>query len=163
LTAGFETTTNLITNAIDELLARHDVRADLLADPSMAAPLVEEVLRFVPPVHMSRPRTFKSTAVFGGVELGPGDSAVTVVAAANRDPDAFDDPDQFDPRRTPNRHLTFGFGPHLCVGAALARLEAQTAVTRIFQRYPDLRLDGTPTMRPNLLLRGFGTYPVSVR
>jgi cytochrome P450 len=164
LIAGFETTTNLITNAVYQLL-RHPAELDVLrAETSVIATTIEEVLRFDPPVQMSgRPRTVHDDVSVGGITLHPGDTAVIVIAAANRDPAEFPDPERFDIRRSPNRHMTFGMGIHLCAGAALGRLEARIAVQRLIERFPDLELGREePEYRANLALRGFSRLIVNV-
>jgi cytochrome P450 len=164
LIAGFETTTNLITNAVYQLL-RHPAELDVLrADPSVIATTIEEVLRFDPPVQMSgRPRTVHDDVSVGGITLHPGDTAVIVIAAANRDPAEFPDPERFDIRRSPNRHMTFGMGIHLCAGAALGRLEARIAVQHLIERFPDLELGREePEYRTNLALRGFSRLIVNL-
>ncbi|HXY94289.1 MAG TPA: cytochrome P450, partial [Acidimicrobiia bacterium] len=164
LIAGFETTTNLITNAVYNLLEHSVELAKLRADPTSIAAAVEEVLRFDPPVQMLSPRTMTAETVLGGAELHPGDAVVPIMAAANRDPAEFDDPDRFDITRSRNRHLSFGLGHHMCVGSSLARMETQAAVSRLFERFPALALDpgDPPEYRPNLALRGFSRLPVSL-
>ncbi len=164
LIAGFETTTNLITNAVYQLLRHPEELARLRAEPDLIRTAIEEVLRFDPPVQMLSPRTMTAATVLGGAALEPGDAVVPVMAAANRDPDEFADPDRFDIARSPNRHLSFGLGHHMCVGSALARMEAQAAVARLLTRFPGLALDAArpPEFRPNLALRGFATLPVTL-
>jgi cytochrome P450 len=162
LLAGFETTTNLITNAVYRLLEYPDQLQRLLAEPSLIRTCIEEVLRFDPPSQFMRPRTIIVDTIMGGVQLRPGDGVVPMLAAANRDPEEFADPETFDIGRSPNRHLSFGVGHHLCVGSSLARMEAQTAVLRLFERFPDLALSQTeqPVFRPNIRLRGFASLPI---
>ena len=112
-----------------------------------------------------RPRAIVADTAASGTKLHAGDSVVPLIAAANRDPDEFPDAERFDIARTVNRHLSFGVGHHLCVGAALARMEAQIAVQRLFQRYPGLALSANddPEYRTNLQLRGFSKLPVTLR
>jgi cytochrome P450 len=162
LVAGFETTTNLITNAVYQLLQHPDQLAELRADPALIKSTIEEVLRFDPPTHLMRPRTITGPVEIGGVMLNSGDAVVPILAAANRDPAEFEDPDRFDIRRSVNRHMAFGVGHHLCVGAALARSEARQAVLGLLTRFPDLSLaaDEEPEIRPNLALRGFSRLVV---
>ena len=110
---------------------------------------------------MMRPRTITGDTEIGGVELHAGDAVVPLLAAANRDPDEFPDPETFDIRRGVNRHMGFGLGHHMCLGAALARMEAKLAVPRIFERFPNLSLpDEEPEFRPHLSVRGFERLPV---
>jgi cytochrome P450 len=162
LLAGFETTTNLITNGVYRLLEYPDQLLRLQRDPSLIRTCIEEVLRFDPPSQFMRPRTITVDTTMGGVELRPGDGVVRMLAAANRDPEEFPDPEAFDIGRSPNRHLSFGVGHHLCVGSSLARMEAQTAVLRLFERFPNLTLSATeqPVFRPNIRLRGFASLPI---
>lgn len=161
LIAGFETTTNLITNAVFRLVQHPEQLANFLADPELTNSCIEEVLRYDPPTHFMRPRTIIAETELGGAELHPGDAVVPLFAAANRDPAEFDDPETFDVARKVNRHLTFGVGHHRCIGSALARIEGRIAVRRIFERFPNLALaDEEPELRPNLQLRGFAKLPV---
>jgi cytochrome P450 len=140
LLAGHETTTNLLGNALRRLLEDGDAWAEIVADPSAIPGAVEEVLRFDSSVIHWRRRT-KAPVELGGVEL-PADADVLVcIGAANRDPDIFPAPDRFDIHR-PNahEHLSFGSGPHLCLGASLARLEARVVLEELAAALPDLRL-----------------------
>jgi cytochrome P450 len=164
LIAGFETTTNLITNAIYRLLEFPDQLAALRVEPSLIRTTIEEVLRFDPPSQFMRPRTIVADTEIGGAHLHPGDPVVPLIAAANRDPEEFPDPEMFDITRAVNRHLSFGVGHHLCIGASLARIEAQTAVLRLVQRFPNLALanDEQRAYRSNLQLRGFEKLPVTL-
>jgi cytochrome P450 len=157
LIAGFETTTNLITNAIYRLLQYPEQLALLRAEPELIGNTVEETLRFDPPAQFMRPRTIIADCEIGGAELHPGDPVVPLIAAANRDPEEFDHPETYDVARRVNRHLSFGVGHHLCIGSSLARMEAQEAILRLVQRYPNLAVstEEPPEYRPNLQLRGF--------
>lgn len=152
---GHETTANLIGNALLLLLGRPGLAAAIAADPVRADSLVEETLRVDPPVQGSF-RTVVADTELSGVRLPAGAQVFAVIGSANRDPAAAD-PDTFDPGRArPDRHLAFGRGIHFCVGAALARLEARTAITTLVRRLPDVRLaDGfrAPYLA-NLLHRG---------
>jgi cytochrome P450 len=153
---GHETTANLIGSALVLLLGRPGLVAEVAADPAKVDPLVEETLRADPPVQGSF-RTVVADTELSGVRLPAGAQVFAVIGSANRDPAAADDPDTFDPDRAhPERHLAFGRGIHFCVGAALARLEARTAITTLVRRLPELRLaDGfrAPYVA-NLLHRG---------
>lgn len=164
LVAGFETTTNLITNAVFRLLEHPDELARYRTDPSLDNTCIEEVLRFDPPSQFMRPRTMLAATEIGGANLEPGDAVVPLLAAANRDPAEFPDPDRFDVTRKVNRHITFGVGHHRCIGSALARMEARVAVRRLIDRFADLALspDAPPEYRPNLQLRGFAKLPVVI-
>jgi cytochrome P450 len=165
LVAGFETTTNLITNAVHRLFEHPDQRRAFMADSSLDRTCIEETLRFDPPAQFIRARTIVADTEIGGTELHPGDPVVPLLAAANRDPSEFEDPETFDIARKVNRHLSFGVGHHLCIGAALARMEAAVAVRRLFERFPDMTIspDEEPEYRPNLQLRGMSKLPVRLR
>jgi cytochrome P450 len=164
LAAGFETTTGLVTNAVYQLITHPGERAALERDPELIRTAVEEVLRFDPPVHMMRPHTITADVTIGGAELHAGDAVAPLIAAANRDPAEFPDAETFDITRSVNRHMGFGLGHHMCVGAALARMETQAVVSRVFARFPGLALaaDDEPTFRPHLSVRGFERLPVDL-
>ena len=137
--AGFETTTGLIANGMRQLLLHRDQWERLKADPTLVDGAVEECLRIDPPAIGAR-RILHEEAEFGGYRLPPNEVVLACLAAANRDPDVFDDPDAFDIGRTPNPHLSFSTGPHMCLGAALARLEGRVAIGALARRMPDLEL-----------------------
>jgi cytochrome P450 len=140
LMAGSETTTHLIGGAVFELL-RDTARRDwLVADWSRAGLAVEEFLRFVSPVQLSKPRFVRDDMELEGVRLRKGDWIMALIAAANSDPAANEDPEMLDLERRPNRHLAFGTGIHFCLGHQLARMEAVCALRALFTRYPTLRL-----------------------
>src|ERR1051326_6972257 len=138
LFAGHETTTNLIGNGLLALL-RHPAELDRLrSEPILIESAVEELLRFDSPTQA----TFRSVAEdfeLRGEQLRRGDHVLLMLGSANRDPEQFDDPDTLDLARRDNRHLAFSQGPHFCLGAALARLEAQLAVWAVLQRFSPLR------------------------
>ncbi|MBT6276601.1 MAG: cytochrome P450 [Chromatiales bacterium] len=141
LNAGHETTTNLIANGVLALL-EHDEQWDLLtSDPTVAASAVEECLRFEPPIQLNNRRTTCET-VIGGVTLPAGTNVTLSLAAANRDPAVFDQPDALDIRRDPNPHLCFGSGIHTCAGLHVARLEGRIALRSLATRFPQLRAVG---------------------
>lgn len=161
LVAGFETTTNLLGNGI-MLLLDHPGYADRLReDPSEAPAYVEEVLRIESPVQLTERYTTRP-CVIGGVELPADAELVLLLGAANRDPARFDAPDVFDPDRPGNAPLSFGAGAHYCLGAPLARLEAQIALPALLRRFPGLRLAGSPARRPRMNLRGWSSLPVTL-
>jgi cytochrome P450 len=163
LVAGTETTTNLITNAIYRLLTHPGQLALLRSNPGLIGRCVEEAVRYDPSTQFMRPRTVIEQTELGGAGLQPGDAVVPVIAGANRDPEHFENPDVFDINRSVNRHLSFGVGHHVCIGASLARAEAQTAILQLFQRFPTVALaDEEPTYRPNLQTRGFSRLPVTI-
>lgn len=139
LFAGHETTTNLIGNGIRALLQNPEQKAKLIADPSLAASAVEEMLRFEGPTG-AVVRVVKEPFEMRGKTLRRGDRVYAMVNAANHDPEVFENAAQFDIARTPNRHLTFNHGIHFCLGAPLARAEGRIAITRLFARFPNVAL-----------------------
>jgi cytochrome P450 len=161
LIAGHETTVNLIANAILAMLREPRHWAALSADPTRAAAIVEETLRYDPPVQLSS-RVATTDMTIGGVTVPAGDIMMVMMAAAQRDPDLYDDPDTFDPGRGAIRHLAFGLGPHFCLGAPLARLEATIALSALTARFPHARLAGEPAYKPNVTLRGMSSLPLTV-
>jgi cytochrome P450 len=162
LGAGFETTVNLISNAVALLDAHPDQLALLRADPGGWGNAVEEVLRFAPPVLMTV-REAKQDVEVAGAALRRGTAVMTVLGGANRDPEVFTDPDTFDvTRANAGHHLSFSAGVHYCLGANLARMEAVTGLQLLYDRFPDLRVAGTPERRETRVLRGFERLPVAV-
>jgi len=152
--AGYETTVNLITNSILTLLRHPDALAKLRHDPNSVIRIVEEVLRFDPPVHF-RIRTTLTDIDIAGVTIPKGATVVLLFASGNRDPARFVEPDRFDPDRTDNQHLGFGGGIHYCVGAPLARLETHIALSTLVSRLVAPRLvTDPPPYRRNASLRG---------
>ncbi|HYO35377.1 MAG TPA: cytochrome P450 [Geodermatophilus sp.] len=163
LGAGFETTVNLLGNAVVLLDAHPDQWDALRTDPSGWDGAVEEVLRADSPVQLTG-RTVKRDAVFAGVALPAGTRVTLLLGAANRDPEVFDDPARFDvTRRNAREHLAFSGGVHYCVGAGLARLEGVVGLRTLTERFPRLRVAGTPVRRDLQTLRGFETLPVRLR
>jgi len=152
--AGHETTVNLISGGMLNLFRHPDQLQRLRDDPSLIGNAVEELLRFGPPVQFSG-RTATTDVTFGDVTFEKGQQLIVLIAAANRDPDVFDDPQTLDIGRQDNRHLAFGGGIHLCLGAPLARVEGQEAILRLVQRFPDLRLvDEEVEWKPTTTIRG---------
>ncbi len=154
LIAGHETTVNLVANGTLALLRNLDALDRLRADPDLAPAVVEEVLRYDPPVQQTGRRATAEIKIAGRL-IPAGDEVELLLAAGNRDPLRFTEPDRFWPERPSNAHLAFGGGVHYCLGAALARIEGQVALTAIATRLrnPRLVLD-PPPYRPNMLLRG---------
>lgn len=161
LIAGHETTVNLIGNAVLAMLRNCEEWTALGAEAGRASAVVEETLRYDPPVQLVG-RIALADMVIGGAEVPAGDVMMLLLAAAHRDPAEFDRPDRFDPGRTPLRHLGFGRGAHYCLGAPLARLEAGVALSAIAARFPDARLDGEPEYKANVTLRGLSRLIVAV-
>ena len=158
--AGHETTTNLIGNGTVALLRQRDQWERLVADPSLAPGAVEEVLRFDGPVHLTA-RTAMQPMEIDGVQIEPGQGMLTLLAAANRDPARFPDPDRLDISRPDTHHLTFSQGAHYCLGAALARLEGQEVFKALPQRFPHLELTDEPVHRDHFVLRGYQAVHVA--
>ncbi|MGX1668446.1 cytochrome P450 [Streptomyces sp. NPDC055400] len=155
LIAGHETTVNLVTNGMLTLLRHPDVLERLRADPRLAVPIVEELLRFEPPVQLVPQRTTLADIEVRGVTIPKGASLWLVLASGNRDPQRFEDPDRFDPDRGDIQHLGLGSGIHSCFGAPLARLEAQFALSELARRLENPRLlEDPPPYRQNAVLRG---------
>jgi cytochrome P450 len=138
--AGHVTTTHLIGGAVLALLQHPEQLGRLQADWSRAPSAVDELLRFLSPVQLSKPRYALRDADFAGGRVKRGEVLMAVLGAANLDPLAFEAPERFDIGREKNRHLAFGQGPHLCLGLHLAQAEAEIALQRLFERYPRLRL-----------------------
>jgi cytochrome P450 len=161
LVAGHETTVNLIGNGVLALLRHRDQLERLWADRTLIKGAVEEILRFDPPVQFDGRVALVDIEV-GGVTVAQGEQPLVILAAANRDPDQFDEPDGFDIGRTDNHHLSFGHGLHFCLGAPLARLEGQLALSTLVARLPlmELAVD-QPEYKENLILRGIASLPVT--
>ncbi len=160
LAAGFETTVNLLGNGIRMLLDAPDQLARLTADPSLWPGAVEEILRLDPPVRMAVRAAVSDTEV-AGTRVKRGEVVVLYLAAANRDPAVFDDPNRFDVGR-PNagKHLSFSGGRHFCLGAALARAEGEVGLRRFFTHFPDAEPAGPGTRRETRVLGGWAELPV---
>jgi cytochrome P450 len=156
--AGFETTTNLLANGLVALLRNPDQVPALFDDPVTA---VEELLRFDSPVQLVARVAWEETTI-GGVEISPGDRIVAYLGAGNHDPARFKEPGRLDLSRADNAPLSFGGGIHYCLGAPLARLEAQIAFPALLSRFPGMRLDGSPGRRDSLTIRGYTSLPVSL-
>lgn len=155
LIAGHETTVNLITNGMLTLLRHPEVLRKLGEDPGLAVNIVEELLRYEPPVQLVPQRTCIADIEVRGITIPKGSRIWLVLAAGNRDPERFEDPDRFDPYRGDIQHLGFGSGIHSCFGAPLARLEAQIALSELARRLDNPRLtEDPPPYRQNAVLRG---------
>lgn len=161
LNAGHETTTNLIGNALYELLEWPDEKARLEADPSMIDTAIDEFLRFQSPNQLGN-RAAVEDVVFDGETIAAGTRIHLCIGAANRDPRQYDRPDTLDLSRKPNRHLAFAQGPHLCAGFSLARMEGRIAIARFLKRFPGYRLDGEARRTGRVRFRGFATLPARV-
>jgi cytochrome P450 len=162
LVGGNLTTTDLIGNAVRQLLLHPEELAKLKADPQIVNAVVEEALRYEPPVDVTG-RVVSSDREIGGCPLRQGQSVLVSLRAANRDPEVFEDPHRFDVSRKHRPHVAFGGGAHICIGAPLARLEAQVALVRLFARFPNLKLaapDAVPAWRTLPFFRGMETLEV---
>jgi cytochrome P450 len=163
LIAGHETTVNLIANGMLTLLRHPHVLDRLRDEPELAIPLVEELLRYEPPVQINPKYTTLDDVEVSDVTIPKGSHLVLALAAANRDPARFAEPDRFDPERDDNEHLGFFTGIHYCFGAGLARQEAQVALTELARRLENPRLlQDPPPYRPNPTLRGPRHLPIEI-
>ncbi|APE24961.1 MULTISPECIES: cytochrome P450 [Streptomyces] len=163
IVAGHETTRNLVANGVELLLRYPEQRALLESRPELMPSAVREIMRFESPLQFIR-RVAREDFEFGGAEVREGDGLVLMLGSANRDPEAFDDPDTFDLTRNPTGHLAFGWGPHVCVGAALAELEGQVSFRTLLDRLPGLELrTHEPERIPNPMLRGFASLDLGFR
>jgi cytochrome P450 len=161
LLAGHETTTNLIGNGMLALSRHPEELERLIREPELVRSAVEEMLRFDSPVQMTS-RIPREPLELGGVPIEPGLEVNLSLASANRDPAQFPDADRFDVARAPNRHLAFGLGHHFCLGAPLARLEAQVAFEALVRRIPRWKLESEGIRRrPGIVLRGLESLPIA--
>jgi len=161
LIAGHETTVNLIANAVLAMLRHRQHWTALGDDADLAPAIVEETLRYDPPVQLVG-RVAGEDMAINGSRIPKGDTMMLLLAAAQRDPAVADRPDEFDPGRESIRHLAFGKGPHFCLGAPLARMEAAVALSAVTRRFPNARLAGEPVYKPNVTLRGMASLPVAL-
>jgi cytochrome P450 len=164
LVGGNLTTTDLIGNGVRLFLLNPDELAKLQADPSLIGAAVEEILRYEPPVDITNRIASREMEV-GGCPVHEAQSMMVSLRGANRDPAVFEDPDRFDITRKKSPHVSFGGGAHICIGAPLARLEAQVSLLRLFERFPDLKLadpDAKPEWRTMPFFRGLQHLEVRV-
>lgn len=160
--AGFETTAHMIGNGMGCLARFPEQRQRLIADPSLAEATTEEVLRYESPLQATY-RTALSDQIIAGHTVEAGQRILGIVAAANRDHDAFDDPEAFDISPRATKPLTFGGGIHYCVGAELARMEGRVFFETLARRFPDFQVDlDNSIIRPAFLFRGYQQLPVSL-
>ena len=162
LNAGHETSTNMLSHGVHEMLRHPDQIARLNADPGLIDTCVDEVLRYQAPIQINNRRSLSATEL-GGVALPEGTTVHMIVAAGNRDPEQFPDPDRFDIGRRPNRHLSFALGVHICAGNALARIEAAIAFQKLFQRFPDIALVAPAKLARRLRFREITELRISVQ
>ena len=161
MVGGQETTTNLIGNGLLTLIRNPTALAQLRDDPAIIEPAVEELLRYESPSQHTA-RLAPDALVLGDKQIKKRDAVMAVMAAANRDPARFPDPDRLDLTRKDNRHVAFGWAAHFCFGAPLARIEGQIAFPTLLRRLPNLALEPGPLVwRQNLGLRGLSALPVT--
>jgi cytochrome P450 len=163
LAAGFETTTGLLSCGLAALLAHPEQAARLRLEPGLAGPAVEELLRYDSPVQLLFSRTAVQDMTTGGIPLAAGQRVTSLLGAGNRDPAAFAEPDSLVLGRQGKPPLSFGGGIHYCLGAPLARLEAQIAFPALLSRFPRIELRGTPAPRSGIGFRGHASMPVTMR
>ncbi|HUB54846.1 MAG TPA: cytochrome P450 [Mycobacterium sp.] len=162
LAAGFETTVNLLGNGIRMLLDNPEHLRTLSGRPQLWPNAVEEILRLESPVQLTARFALKDTEV-AGTRVKEGELVIIYVAAANRDPVVFPDPNRFDiERENAGKHLAFSGGRHFCLGAALARAEGEVGLRAFFDRFPDVRSAGAGSRRDTRVLRGWSTLPVAL-
>jgi cytochrome P450 len=163
LIAGHETTVNLIASGTLALLEHPDQMEKLRGEPALIKSAVEELLRYTSPVFMSTERYAREDVTLHGVTIPRGEMTFGVIGSANRDEKVFENPNTLDITRELNKHLSFGQGIHFCLGAPLARMEAQIAINTLLRRMPDLRLKNSPDSlrwRPSMILRGLDSLPI---
>ncbi|TEX51510.1 MAG: hypothetical protein B7C55_05190, partial [Actinomycetales bacterium mxb001] len=164
LLAGFETTVNLLGAGTQVLMEHRDQFAEVSANHDLIPAMTEEALRYVSPVQYTFRTALAPIALPDGSEMPKGDTIVLMLVGANRDPAVFADPNRFDiHRENARRHLAFGFGVHHCLGAALARMEAEVAWRHLLERFPDTdswQLAGEPVPNPGRMIHGLRSLPV---
>ncbi|TLP64455.1 cytochrome P450 [Parasedimentitalea maritima] len=161
LNAGHETTTNLIGNGLALLHDHPDQKERLLEQPDLIKPAIEEMLRFRSPNQLGNRETTAEVEI-GGLTIAKGTNLHLVIGAANRDPKIFSSPEVFDISRSPNRHLAFAGGPHVCVGLTLARMEGKIAIGRLLERFPDYRILPGRVSGGRMRFRGYARLPAAL-
>jgi len=156
--AGFETTTHLVSNGAHALLQHPGALAELREDPSLWPEAVDEILRLYGPIHSTKPNFAAEPITVRGITIHRGTPIMPMLGCANRDPDAFEAPEAFRIHRPHRHHLAFGYGPHYCLGAHLAKLEAEVALRALFQRYPRLGLSEAHPPPQRATLPGWSRY-----
>ena len=161
VTAGQDTTQTMLSSGTHALVTHPDQLDTVRADPSLIPSAVEEVLRWANPLHYFR-RTATGNTDLGGQQIKAGEKIVMVYTAANRDESVFADPQRFDVRRTPNKHLSFGQSEHFCLGAHLARLEGRVFFEELLAAYPQIELSGEPQRLRSNLVNGYKSLPLTL-
>lgn len=165
LVAGYETTVNLIGTGALTLIEHPEQRQRLVQDPALAQSAIEELLRYTSPLDMASQRFAREDMTIDSVNISQGDLVVAVIGSANHDETQFPNPETFNIARQPNKHVAFGQGAHFCLGAPLARLEGQIALTTLFRRFPNLHLAQAAESlrwRKSLIIRGLEELPVAI-
>lgn len=161
LNAGHETSTNMLSHGVHEMLRHPDQIEKLREDPGLIESAVEEVLRFQAPIQVNNRRAIQDTELCG-VPLPAGSEVHLMIGAANHDPEQFPEPDRFDIARRPNRHLSFGLGVHICAGNTLARIEGRIAFGKLFTRFPSLKMDAPARLSNRVRFREVTELRVSL-
>ncbi|HYJ89141.1 MAG TPA: cytochrome P450 [Pyrinomonadaceae bacterium] len=165
LIAGYETTVNLISNGALTLIEDPAAREQFQQNPELTGSAVEEILRYTSPLDLASQRFASEDVAIDSSAIARGDIVVGILGSANHDETQFPDPEKFDIKRDPNKHLSFGQGAHFCIGAPLARLEGKIALTTLFRRFPELRLAQPAEKlrwRKSLIVRGVEELPVTL-
>ena len=161
LVAGHETTVHLISNMLLTLLQHPKTKRELMDDWSLVDPAMDEVLRYCSPIQLSKPRYAAKDLVFRGIPIKKGEMVTALLASANYDPQRFDTPNVFNIHREKNYHMTFGSGPHVCLGMKLAKTETHYAIRTLFDAYPNLTTDfdiQAPDWSSRIGVRGMKTF-----
>jgi len=161
LNAGHEATVNVVGNGVTALLTHPEQLELLRSSADLLGPAVEELIRYDSPLQLFERTAVADTAI-GEVAVEPGQKIAALLGAANRDPAVFAEPDSFRVDRMDNPHLGFGAGIHFCVGAPLARVELQSSVRTLLARFPNLALHRPPVRRPEFVIRGVTSLPVTI-
>jgi cytochrome P450 len=159
LITGHESTVNFVSNAVHALLSHPDELQRFRADPELGPVAVDELMRFCSPANLVV-RAARTAVELDGHRIEEGEYVVPFLAAANRDPAVFTEPEKLDLTRKPNPHLAFGHGLHYCLGAALAKMEGLVALRTLTDRAPALEFNGEPEFKPTIGLRGLSRLPV---
>lgn len=161
LNAGHETSANMISHGVNEMLRHPDEIRRLLDDPGLIDSCVEEILRYQAPIQINNRRATAETVV-GGKTVPAGTTVHLMIGAGNRDPAQFPEPDRFDIARRPNRHLSFGLGVHVCAGNSLARIEGAIAFGKLFWRFPTLQLRAPAQLADRIRFREITDLRVAI-
>ena len=161
LNAGHETSTNMLSHGVHEMLRHPDQIECLRDDPTLIESAVEEILRYQAPIQINNRRTTQDTEL-SATPIPAGSTVHLMIGAANNDPAQFRDPEIFDIARRPNRHLSFGLGIHICAGNALARMEGEIAFGKLFSRFPTLRMEAPARLSNRVRFREITELHVAV-